>query len=93
MPNFSFHYWLKYIFNEDSEKIETSAAIVNSSSWNLMEKLGFKRQKTTHYTKYTLIEDDVEVYEYHLTISVPVESYDDNMINKIDHIYNSYQIL
>ena len=29
-PNFSFHYWLKFIFSEDSEKLETSSNINNN---------------------------------------------------------------
>ena len=59
---------LKYMFLEvEIKKIETSAAIVNPSSWKLMEKLGFKRKSTTHYTKYTLLDNEVEMYEYELT--------------------------
>ena len=59
---------LKYMFLEvEINSIETSAAIVNPSSWKLMEKLGFIRKKTTHFVKYTLLEEEVEVYEYILT--------------------------
>jgi len=59
---------LKYMFLEvEIDKIETCAAIVNPSSWRLMEKLGFKRQNNTHFVKYTLLENEVEVYEYELT--------------------------
>ena len=59
---------LKYMFLEvEIEKIETSAAIVNPCSWKLMEKLGFKRKNTTHYIKYTLLDEEVEAYEYVLT--------------------------
>lgn len=35
---------LDYVFKEENlEKIETLAAAINTSSWKLMEKLGFKR--------------------------------------------------
>jgi RimJ/RimL family protein N-acetyltransferase len=43
---------LKYMFEEiEIEKIITSAAIINSSSWKIMEKLGFIRtgEKQTTY--------------------------------------------
>ena len=59
---------LKYMFLEvEIEKIETCAAIDNPNSWKLMEKLGFKRLKTTHYEKYTFVEEKVKVYEYKCT--------------------------
>ena len=47
--------------------IETCAAIINPNSWRLMEKLGFKRKNTTHFVKYTLLDEEIEVYEYVLT--------------------------
>ncbi len=56
---------LKYMFIEvEITEIITSVAKNNNSSWKLMEKLGFQRLKTTHFVKYTLIKDPVEVYEY-----------------------------
>ena len=56
---------LKYMFLEVGiEKIVTCSAIVNPNSWRLMEKLGFQRLKSTHFEKYTFVEDEVEVYEY-----------------------------
>ena len=56
---------LNYMFQETGlEGIITSAAIINKPSWNLMEKLGFKRLQTTHKEKYTFIEEPIEVYEY-----------------------------
>ena len=59
---------LKYMFLEvEIDKIETSVAIVNPSSWKLMEKLGFKRKKTTRFVKYTTLDDEVENYVYELT--------------------------
>ena len=59
---------LKYMFLEvEIVSIKTCAAIVNSNSWKLMEKLGFKRLESTHFIKYTLLDDEVEVYEYELT--------------------------
>ena len=59
---------LKYMFLEVGiSLIETSAAIINQSSWKLMEKLGFKRKETTHFIKYTLLDEEVEVYEYVLS--------------------------
>ena len=59
---------LKYMFLEvEIEKIITCAAKVNKASYLLMEKLGFKKLPTTHYVKYTLIDEEVEVYEYECT--------------------------
>ena len=59
---------LKYMFLEcEIKKIETSAAIKNPSSWHLMEKLGFKRQKDIKKIKYTLLKNEVEGYHYILT--------------------------
>ena len=56
---------LKYMFLEvELNSIETSAAIDNPASWLLMEKLGFKRLNTTHFVKYTFLEEETEVYEY-----------------------------
>lgn len=56
---------LKYMFLEvEIDKIETGAAIVNPSSWNLMSKLGFKRLNETAFVKYTYIDEEVEVYKY-----------------------------
>lgn len=59
---------LKYMFLEvEISSIETCAAIINPNSWRLMEKLGFKRKNTTHFVKYTLLDEEIEVYEYVLT--------------------------
>lgn len=59
---------LKYMFLEvEIDSILTCAAMVNTSSWKLMEKLGFKRLKTTHFIKYTLLDEEVELYEYELS--------------------------
>lgn len=58
---------LNYMFNEvEIKKITTSVAIVNEASWKLMEKLGFKRLKTTHKNKYTFVDELVDSYEYEL---------------------------
>ena len=58
---------LKYMFLEvEIDSIITYSAIKNPSSWKLMEKLGFKRLKNTSYTKYTLLDNEEEVYEYEL---------------------------
>lgn len=59
---------LKYAFLEvEIDSIKTCAAIKNEASWHLMEKLGFKRLKTTHYEKYTFLKEKEKVYEYILT--------------------------
>lgn len=59
---------LKYMFLEvEIDKIETGAAILNPSSWSLMEKLGFKRLNKTSFVKYTFLDEEIEVYEYELT--------------------------
>jgi len=56
---------LKYMFLEvEIEKIKTCCACINSSSWILMERLGFKRLNSTHFEKYTLLEEPQKVYEY-----------------------------
>lgn len=58
---------LKYMFLEVGiKKIETSAAIENTKSWHLMEKLGFKRCKDYKYTKYTFIDNEVKCYKYEI---------------------------
>ena len=56
---------LNYMFNECKiDKIVTSAAIVNPASWNLMEKLGFIRQKENKFVQYTYVEGLTENYIY-----------------------------
>lgn len=59
---------LDYMFNVvEIESIDTSAAIVNESSWKLMEKLGFIRnidENTWH--KYTFVNKPIECYSYHI---------------------------
>lgn len=58
---------LKYMFIEcELERIETCCCKKNSSSFSLMERLGFKRQKTTREIKYTLLEKEEECYDYTL---------------------------
>lgn len=58
---------LKYMFLEVKiDKIETGAAILNPSSWNLMEKLGFKRLKETTFVNYTFQDEEVELYKYEI---------------------------
>lgn len=65
---------LKYMFLEVWIKlIKTEAAIDNSSSWKLMEKLWFKRLDETKFVKYTLLDNEVEDYEYELTKSDFIE--------------------
>lgn len=59
---------LKYMFLEVGIKsIKTSAAIDNPSSRKLMEKLWFKRLDGTKFTKYTLLDNEIEAYKYELT--------------------------
>lgn len=59
---------LKYMFLEVGIKsIKTSAAINNPSSRRLMEKLWFKRLDGTKFTKYTLLDNEIEAYKYELT--------------------------
>lgn len=58
---------LDYMFLEVGiDKIETCAAIINSASWRLMEKLGFKRIPKLKKIKYTYLEDEVECFCYEL---------------------------
>ena len=59
---------LKYMFLEVGIKsIKTSAAIDNPSSRKLMEKLWFKRLDGTKFTKYTLLDNEIEAYKHELT--------------------------
>lgn len=58
---------IKYMFLEaDIAGIDTCAAIENSSSWHLMEKLGFKRSKEFKEIKYTNQENSTKCYKYTL---------------------------
>lgn len=58
---------LKYMFLEvEIEKIITSSAIINPSSWGLMEKLGFEKVDKTIMIKYTFVEEEVENQVYEL---------------------------
>ncbi len=60
---------INYMFDEVGIKaIETSSAICNSSSFRLMEKLGFKkRSEQLHKQKYTFVEDFIDCYSYGIT--------------------------
>lgn len=59
---------LRYMFlGVGIKSVETVAAIDNPSSWKLMEKLWFKRLDSSKFVRYTLLEDEVEVYQYELT--------------------------
>ena len=59
---------LKYMFLEvEIKSIKTCAAIENKASYTLMEKLGFKRENTRKFIKYTFVEEEVECYNYTLT--------------------------
>ena len=49
------------------KSIRTSAAIANPSSRKLMEKLWFKRLDGTKFTKYTLLNNEIEAYKYELS--------------------------
>ena len=58
---------LKYMFLEvEIEKIITSSAIINTSSWKLMDKLGFNKVNKTKMVKYTFVEEEVENQIYEL---------------------------
>ena len=59
---------IKYMFLEcNLEKIDTSVCKKNYNSYHLMDKLGFKRKKTTRMIKYTLLDHEEECYEYELS--------------------------
>ena len=67
---------LKYMFLEvEITSILTCVAKDNTASWKLMEKLGFQRLKTTHFVKYTLLEEKIEVYEYQLEKNIFLKEY------------------
>lgn len=58
---------LKYMFLEvEIEKIITSSAIINTSSWKLMEKLGFEKLDKKIMVKYTFFDEKVENQVYEL---------------------------
>lgn len=59
---------MDYMFNEVGiRKIETSAAIVNSPSWKIMERLGFHRTGEIKKCKYTILPEPVDCYCYEIT--------------------------
>lgn len=59
---------IDYMFRDVGiDKILTGAAVVNPSSWKIMEKLGFKRLDDTVMVQYTYMDELVEVYQYILT--------------------------
>jgi ribosomal-protein-alanine N-acetyltransferase len=59
---------IDFMFLEcEIEQIVTCAAICNSASWRIMEKLGFERQEKTNMIQYTFIDGLTEDYSYVLT--------------------------
>ena len=59
---------IDFMFLEcDIEAIITGAAICNSASWKIMERLGFERQKQTKMVQYTFLDELTENYSYVLT--------------------------
>ena len=59
---------LKFMFNEvEISRIETHAVTVNTASWKLMEKLGFKRTGLVKATYKDMDENDIYKYSYLLT--------------------------
>ncbi len=59
---------IDYMFFEcEINEIRTGAAICNPSSWKIMEKLGFERQKETKMIEYTFLDELTEIYLYQLT--------------------------
>ena len=59
---------LDYMFKEVLiRKVETSAAMVNISSWKIMEKLGFHRTAEIKKVKYTMLLFDVDCYCYEIS--------------------------
>lgn len=59
---------LKFMFNEvEIDRIETHAVTVNTASWKLMEKLGFKRTGLVKATYKDMDENDIYKYSYLLT--------------------------
>jgi RimJ/RimL family protein N-acetyltransferase len=63
----------------DIKLIRTTSAINNRNSWKLMEKLGFQRMNQTKFMKYTLINKNVEAYQYELN----KEDFTKNVLKKI----------
>ena len=59
---------MKYMFEEcEIDEIKTGAAIINPSSWTIMEKFGFVRLDETKMVEYTFVDEPVEDYQYYLT--------------------------
>ena len=57
-----------YMFKEVGiEKIETCAAITNTASWRLMEKMNFNKTDKTVRIKYTFLENEEECICYEIT--------------------------
>ena len=59
---------IDFMFVEcEIEKIITGAAIVNPSSWKIMERLGFEKQEETKMVQYTFLDELTEDYSYVMT--------------------------
>ena len=59
---------MDYMFDEcEIDAILTGAAVINKSSWSIMEKYGFERQDKTKMVEYTFLDEPIEDYQYVLT--------------------------
>ena len=68
---------MKYMFEEcEIDEIKTGAAIINPSSWTIMEKFGFVRLDETKMVEYTFVDEPVEDYQYYLTREMYMENRD-----------------
>ena len=57
-----------YLFIDvEISAIKTGAAIINPSSWKIMEHFGFLRSEKTSYVNYTFVAEPVEIYSYSIT--------------------------
>lgn len=62
------HAMMDYMFNEcEISEIRTGAAIVNPSSWKIMENYGFKKLDKTKMIEYTYVDEPVEDFQYYIT--------------------------
>lgn len=66
---------MNYMFNEcEIAEIRTGAAIINESSWKIMEKFGFVRKDETRMVEYTYLDYPIEDYQYYMTREMFLEN-------------------
>ena len=89
-PNMSFHYWLKFIFSDDSEKLETST-INNSNNNNIVDinevevKNNIKLNKDDYLDTIKILDEDLTfLNEVNYNLDFKLNLFILNNINKTD---------